>query len=303
MQKSTKFVDVAYLQSNAENNGAMFQVASNFNGVEAVKEASWPDEAEFLTNYVDDNTQGPAASVSAGPAAISRVLLPFYKEGDSVPAAEWRQTREQQVEMLGDVKEYYSVVNGYVVQQGSERVPEDPEAVVSRVRVCVQVGAQVTFGCTNQWEQTLETVPAPATPANTQRVSQVFCAAMNLRQGASGYVNAALPESPRLAALLLEAAYRGTYLAALRHGCPKLFLTLIGGGAFGNNIDTILETIGRVHLEVACKEKNATLKEVHVVLFNEPSGMIRLLQGLREKGVEVEIHAFRNGTGTIYTKF
>ena len=143
----------------------------------------------------------------------------------------------------------------------------------------------------------------PATPADAQCVSQVFCAAMNLCQGASGYANAAFDSSPRLAAILLEAAYRGTYLATIRHGCPKLFLTLIGGGVFGNSVETILEIIGRVHLEIACTEGNTTLNEVHLVLFNEPSGMAKFLQCLKEKGVQVEIHEFKNEQCTIYTEF
>ena len=276
LQVSTIFVDVAYLQAAPENRGAMFQVASNFNGVEAIEETSYPDGAEFLTNYVYDRTQGPAASVSAGAAAISHVLLAFYDEGK--PCEEWQQTQQRQVEMLKDVKEYYSVVNGYVVQQGSECVPEDDQAVVKCVRVGVQVGAQVTFSSTGSFNDTLEVVPMPKTPADAQCVSQVFCAAMNLLQGTSGCTNATCPSSPCLAAILLEAAYRGTYLAAIRHGCPKLFLTLIGGGAFGNSVDTILEIIGRVHLEIACTEGNATLNEVYLVLFKEPSGMIEFLQ-------------------------
>jgi hypothetical protein len=45
------------------------QVASNFNGVEAISEGSSPDGASFTEKYIYDPTQGPAASISAGPGA------------------------------------------------------------------------------------------------------------------------------------------------------------------------------------------------------------------------------------------
>ena len=47
-------MDVSSLQEKSENNGAMFQVASNFNGIEAVDEDSYPDNEEFLYNYIND---------------------------------------------------------------------------------------------------------------------------------------------------------------------------------------------------------------------------------------------------------
>ena len=288
------------MQSLKANNGAMFQAASNFNGIETISEGTFPDEEYFVTNYTNDNTQGPVASISAGAAAIARVLLPFYGNANGSNASEWRQTKNRQVELLGDLKEYCSVVNGYVVQRGSEaEPPADDWEFVKRVRVGVQVDAQVSFGCTNSWDQQMDVVPAAA----GQRISQVFCAAMNLRQGLSGRANSEIPSSRRTAALLLEGAYRGTYLAAIRHGAPRLYLTLIGGGVFGNDIDTILGVIEKVHLEVACCEKNSRLQEVHVVLFNEPSGMVGFLHNLRNKGVEVEICGFREERGTIYRNF
>ena len=286
------------MQSLEENNGAMFQVASNFNGVEAISERSFPDGDYFITNYTNDNTQGPAAAISAGGAAIARVLLPFYDK-DTDPSR-WRQTSERQVEFLEDLKEYCSVDNGYIVQNGSEaEPPEDGWELVKRVRVGVQVDAQVSFCGTNAWNQQMAVVPAAA----GQRVSQVFCAAMNLCQRASGRANAERPTSARLAALLLEGAYRGTYFAALRHKVPRLYLTLIGGGVFGNDTDVILNTVEKVHLEIACCEKNTTLQEVHLVLLNEPKGMIDFLHRLKGKSAYAEIHAYKDETRIIYKNF
>lgn len=56
-------VDVAYLQSLPEMRGAVFQAASNFNGIEAISEFSSPDQENFTEKYYMDGTQGPAASI------------------------------------------------------------------------------------------------------------------------------------------------------------------------------------------------------------------------------------------------
>ena len=47
--------------------------------------------------------------------------------------------------------------------------------------------------------------------------------------------------------MILEATYEATFYAALlnyeRTGCNKLFLTLVGGGAFGNPMPWIIDAI------------------------------------------------------------
>lgn len=80
-------VDVAFLQAHPDYKDAVFQVASNHNGIEAISESSYPDAPSFVTNYIYDRTQGPRASVSAGPAAIARVYAMFYDQGTSSRSA------------------------------------------------------------------------------------------------------------------------------------------------------------------------------------------------------------------------
>lgn len=286
-----------------ENEGAMFQVASNFNGIEAISEDSFPDTDDFISKYGYDETQGPIASISAGAAAISRVLLPFYNnDTKNSPASEWRQTRYRQVNFLEELEEYFTVRNGYIVQRGSERIPENNWEIVGRVHVGIQVGAQVSLGHATRkegGEAQLECVPEGL----CQRISQVFCAAMNLAQGDTGRTNCLSCTKNRVDLLLLEAAYRGTYLAALRHGTPCLYLTFIGGGAFGNSITDILNVIEKVHIDTACTEKNTTLMEVHVVMFDVYDKIIPFLNNLKDKGVEVEAHEYGGGSMLIYTEF
>ena len=50
-----------------------------------------------------------------------------------------------------------------------------------------------------------------------------------------------------LSKVLLDAAYEGVYLAAIRTQAPKIYLTLIGGGVFRNSRDLIYRSILRAH--------------------------------------------------------
>lgn len=48
---------------------------------------------------------------------------------------------------------------------------------------------------------------------------------------------------------LLKAAYDGTYLCAVKRQSPRLVLTLIGGGCFGNPMSFIGEAISSAHMQ------------------------------------------------------
>ena len=91
----SKFVDVAHLQMEEDNQKSVFQVASNFNGVECISSYSTPEDRYFATDYIDDKTQGPAASISAGPGAITRIYAAFANK--DTEEKHWSQKRDNQV--------------------------------------------------------------------------------------------------------------------------------------------------------------------------------------------------------------
>jgi hypothetical protein len=132
---------------------------------------------------------------------------------------------------------------------------------MAQVKVGVQIGAQVVFGARNA--KGLELAP------NTT-VSQVFVGAMNVGT-LEGLKNAGLPTGRAKARLLLRAAYRGAYAAALAQGCERLYLSIIGGGQFGNNACDTLEEIFAAHSDLGRSALNRSLKLVRLVLLpNEP---------------------------------
>jgi hypothetical protein len=75
-------------------------------------------------------------------------------------------------------------------------------------------------------------------------VTQVYCSALPV-----AYSSLVEEAWEPLAKLILEAAYEATFLAAILQsqaaGNRDLFLTLLGGGAFGNPLEWIIDAIDR----------------------------------------------------------
>lgn len=225
--------DVLELHARPENRGAVFQVASQFNCLEFAGPEVVPEDG--VTGYAFDPTQGPACSLAAAPATVVRNY--FADVGGARG-----QTRERQLDnldalaaMLGDRGEYWDVVNGYTHsdERRLERLERalgrhDREALLGAVKVGLHRDVEVTFA-TRYTE--------PATPTH---VTQVFCSALSC-----GYTRVGLDDWEPLAMLVLDAAYEATLRAAVLGGRRKVWLTLLGGGAFGNRREWITGAIGR----------------------------------------------------------
>lgn len=84
------------------------------------------------------------------------------------------------------------------------------------------------------------------------------------------------------ARLVLEASYEATFHAAIinyeQTGCKKVFLTLLGGGAFGNDIAWIMDS-----LKLVLNRFKDTSLEVGIVSYGrskrEVMGMCEGFQG------------------------
>jgi hypothetical protein len=215
--------DIGSLQAHA-GAGTLFQVASQFNCLEAPGPALTPVE-----RYLSDPTQGPRASVSAFPGTLLR-----HYAAPGPGGRRFVQTSDgPQIELLGEVCDpgVARVRNGYLMADEID----DPgaflaalEARFDAIRVGVHDGVEVALGY--DW--------AGAVPAPAPRIGQVFTS--TLAGGGYGSVAGVLEDVCRQ---LLRAAYLGTLLAALALGRPRVVLTLIGGGVFGNPIEIIWEAI------------------------------------------------------------
>jgi len=116
-----------------------------------------------------------------------------------------------------------------------------------------------------------------------QVVNQVFTAAMNMGSVIGKWRNSTLSEN--VAKFILRGAYKGTILAAIENsrtlsekdypGKNKCFLTMIGGGVFGNKYEWILDCI----IEQEEIIRNSGL-EIYFICYAQSSiddiGIIRL---------------------------
>lgn len=223
--------DVLALHARPENRGATFQAASQFNCLEFSAPDVTPEDG--VTGYARDATQGPACALAAAAGTVYRnYLVPL--RGDL------GQTRARQLENFAgltsrvaglEVRNGYTFVNEEALRALAEL---DRDALAATVRIGFQSRVGVTFA--SRWRE----------PNEPTHVSQAYCAAVSC---------AYQPDIARdrwepLARIALDAAYEATLLAGALdqeagRGTGKVWLTLLGGGVFGNRKQWIASAIAR----------------------------------------------------------
>jgi hypothetical protein len=224
------------LHADSTNKGALFQVASQFNLLEMVSDAVTPEQG--VTRYERDATQGPACAIAAGAGTIYRNYFATV-DGQS------GQREDRQIDCLRDIGtalgnaqgRLWRMRNGYclttdeglasVDDQLSSMDPAQLDALGERLRIGVHWDVEVTD------------------EGAGHRVSQAYCSALpvsyNRIQRTANWA--------RFARLVLDATYEATLLSAMlnkqRHGSPLVYLTRVGGGAFGNDARWIAGAMGR----------------------------------------------------------
>ena len=264
--------DVRKMHQMPEYEGALFQVASQFNALEMIGPTVTPEEG--VTRYEHDRTQGPACAMAAGAATIYRNY--FVPVGDQIG-----QTASRQLDGLADigaelrralglpVSKLWSMQNGYALasRSGLELISNHlrnigesaADELASHLRIGIHWGVEVTDGPTS---------PGPL-------VSQIFCSALPVAYG-----RVPPPYWQDFAQLVLDAAYEATLLAAVSNqrlaGSNIVLLTLLGGGAFGNASEWIHTAIRR-----ALSKTQGRPLDVRLVSYGQPSAQLRaLIEGL-----------------------
>ena len=227
--------DVQHLHTNVSNAGALFQVASQFNLLEMASPSVTPERGVGI--YEHDRTQGPACAIAAGAGTI-------YRNYFASVNGQTGQSANNQIDCLADIgtalgnteSRLWEMKNGYALasQSGlveiSQRLQASSESELDRLRQLLRIGIQWNTQVTlNDSRPTVSQAYCPALPvAYSQHASHLWEA---------------------FARLILEAAYEATFctaiLNAMIHGNNRLFLTLLGGGAFGNETGWIIRGIQR----------------------------------------------------------
>lgn len=267
--------DIMLEHEKSENRRAMFQVASQFNCLEFSGPGYTPEMG--ITGYIHDATQGPACSLAAPAATVYRNYFT-------------NQTKEYQIDNSEDLHEYlksiddtitsdyWSVKNGYtnstkdqlknlkhilrktsIIQNKKRGTFSEPERekALSNLRVGLHSGVEVRL---------------PGRTTNkTNKVSQVFCSAVSCAYGNNMITK---KEWEPLARLILDGAYEATlWAAAIEYsmgiGSGKVFLTMLGGGAFGNEPHWIEDAISRAILKITNARLSLDINIVHFKSIDE----------------------------------
>lgn len=235
--------DIQGLQGDPKNADTVFQVASNFNGLETIESspsAVTDMNAHALAGYVGDLTQGPFASISATPGLILRRYYAFYPGKESTPSQEWWQGNApaRQVNFLSDLMDKIGMTQGgYVLLQKAVSAGTNPtDEDLKKMKIGCHGETQVTFGHIANYphNQVVLQDPLPV-------ISQVFTAGVNFVN-----TNTHSPIADAWAQTILNAAYEGTIRTAAYKKKPRVVLTLIGGGVFGNDKEWIVAALERM---------------------------------------------------------
>jgi hypothetical protein len=227
--------DVQELHADANNADALFQVASQFNLLEMPSQNVTPERGVGVYEY--DQTQGPACAVAAGAGTIYRS---YFADVDGQTG----QTADRQIDCLYELgialgndqerlwrmQNGYAMVSRYGLEEISARIHTMTEKERDDLRTKLRIGIQ--------WQ----------TQVTLQRcehlVTQAYCSALPVAY--CGHENALWAN---FAGLVLEASYEATLCAAIlnfqKTGNNKVYLTLIGGGVFGNLKNWIIDAIER----------------------------------------------------------
>ena len=227
--------DAKALHADAGNAGAFFQVASQFNLLEMVGPDVTPEAGVGIYEY--DRTQGPACAIAAGAGTIYRNYFVDVN-------GQTGQSSGNQIDCLQGVgkalgnqgQRLWQLKNGYVcasrkgLSEVSERLKSLTEGERDHLRQMLKIGIQ--------WD-------TQVTWSSCEHlVSQAYCSALPV-----GYSQLPRILWKEFAVLVLEASYEAAlsaaFLNSVRSRSNKVFLTLIGGGAFYNDIDWIISAMKR----------------------------------------------------------
>ena len=242
------------------NNKSIIQVASQFNLLEMVSPNRTPEDGIGVYEY--DATQGPACAIACGAGTIYRNY--FVNINGQIG-----QTSTKQIDCLKDIAielenekyNHWEMRNGYALanREGLIKITDkivsltenEYEYLKGKLRIGVQWNSEVTIS------------------DNKNFITQVYCSALPV-----AYSHIEKELWSYFAKMILEATYEATLYIALKNyertQNNKVFLTLVGGGAFGNKNEWIFNAIGK-----AIKKFSNTPLDIKIVSYGSSNRNIQ----------------------------
>ena len=217
----------------------VIQAASQFNCLEFINETKTPEHG--ISCYAQDHTQGPVCAIACAAGTAYRNYL--YQFPDDNYSHKFGQTKSKQINCLstiefklfGNNQNYWTVKNGYVDSNDEDIIKLnkslndfDDDDIIQLLRVGVQADTQITI---------CET-PVP------KLVTQVYGSAISVSY--SNLRDKTLWK--RFATSILKGTFEAVLLQGLlnnhkNNGNYPVYITRVGGGAFGNEPEWIEEAI------------------------------------------------------------
>lgn len=232
--------DVRELHADSGHANTLFQVASQFNLLEMTGPMVTPESGVGI--YEHDHTQGPTCAIACGAGTIYRNYFAPVIDANGHPGI--GQSEQHQIDcsadlgkLLGNTSgQLWSMQNGYLFpsDQGLKQITTHlREASESQLHA---LGGELRIGL--QWNADV------TLPDAEHRVSQAYCSALPVAYGSQP-----TDDWTDFARLILDAAYEATICAGILNasqtGARTIFLTLLGGGVFGNRDKWITAAIER----------------------------------------------------------
>lgn len=217
------------------NYNSVIQVASQFNLLEMIGPDITPEDGVGIYEY--DATQGPACAIACGAGTIYRNY--FANVNGQIGQTSTKQIDclyEIGIEFENEKYNHWQMKNGYAlasregliyISNHIKSISETKyEYLKGKLRIGIQWNSEVTLS------------------SNENLITQVYCSALPV-----AYSDIEKELWSGFAKMVLEATYEATLFAALlnyeRTKNNTVFLTLIGGGAFGNEKEWIFNAIDK----------------------------------------------------------
>lgn len=225
--------DVMELHQNADNENSLFQVASQFNLLEMIHPNITPELG--IDRYEYDHTQGPICAIACGAGTIFRNY--FLDVNGKIGQTENNQINCLDLigkELSNDQLNLWTMKNGYALinpngllainKKIADMTIIQREDLKGKLKVGIQWNTEVTISETKH------------------KVSQIYCAALPV-----AYTQIEFFYWESFSRIILEALYESTLYSGMlnmeNNNSNSVFLTLVGGGAFGNEENWILESM------------------------------------------------------------
>ena len=219
-----------------------------------------PEDGVGIYEY--DATQGPACAISCGAGTIYRNY--FANVNGQIGQTSTNQIdclNEVGIELENEKYNHWEMKNGYALanREGLKNISnqirtkseDDYEYLKGKLKIGVQWDSEVTIS------------------RNGNRITQVYCSALPV-----SYSDIEIELWSNFAKMVLEATYEATFYVALKNyertENNKVFLTLIGGGAFGNKYEWIFDAITK-----SIKKFSKTPLDIKIVSFGASNPSVK----------------------------